>query len=83
VSIYGAPFDRGFAHGYLLYKELDTLYPILKYLVKTYYKTTFAEYLARCKASIHPHLENSEWGFIEQELRGICAGYQNGPVPKK
>lgn len=83
VSIYGAPFDRGFAHGYLLYKELDTLYPILKYLVKTYYKTTFAEYLARCKASIHPHLENPEWGFIEQELRGICAGYQKRSRSKK
>lgn len=83
VSIYGAPFDRGFAHGYLLYKELDALYPILKYLVKTYYKTTFAEYLARCKASIHPHLENPEWGFIEQELRGICAGYQKRSRSKK
>ena len=83
VCIYGAPFDRGFAHGYLLYKELDTLYPILKYLIKTYYKTTFAEYLARCKASIHPHLENLEWGFIEQELRGICAGYQKRSRSKK
>jgi hypothetical protein len=66
-----------------LYKELDTLYPILKYLVKTYYKTTFAEYLARCKASIHPHLENPEWGFIEQELSGICAGYQKRSRSKK
>jgi hypothetical protein len=76
ARIYGAPFDRGFAHGYLLYKELKSVGPILKHLVKTYFKTSLSEYLERCKASIHPHLKNPEWGFIEQELHGICAGYK-------
>ena len=76
ARVYGAPFDRGFAHGYLLYKELKSVGPIIKHLVKTYYKTSLTEYLERCKASIHPHLKTQEWGFIEQELRGICAGYK-------
>lgn len=76
ARIYGAPFDRGYAHGYLLYKELKSIGPILKHLVKTYYKTSLTEYLERCKASIQPHLKTQEWGFIEQELRGICAGYK-------
>ena len=77
ISVHGTPFERGFAHGYLLHKELKRVRPILKYLVSTYYKTTLQEYLETCKSSIHHHLKNSEWAFVEQELRGICAGYKD------
>ena len=75
ASVRGAPFDRGFAYGYLLYKELKRVRPVLKYLVTTYSKTTLSQYLETCKASMYHHLENPEWAFINDELRGICAGY--------
>ena len=76
VSVFGNPFDRGFAHGYLLHKELKKMRHVLKYLVTTYYKTTLREYLDRCMTSINHHLQTPKWAFIEQELRGICAGYK-------
>ena len=76
ASVRGTPFERGFAHGYLLHKELKRVRPVLKYLVTTYYKTPLTKYLETCKASMYHHLEKPEWAFINDELRGICAGYK-------
>ena len=33
ITIYGEPYDRGYAHGYLLYEDLKRVLTILPFMV--------------------------------------------------
>ena len=75
VSVYGTPYQRGFAHGYLLHKELDTVQSIFKYLVEYYYGISYKTYIHDCETKITPIIFK-QYPEIYHELQGIIAGYQ-------
>lgn len=74
VSIYGTPYQRGFAHGSLLHKELQTVQSLFKYLVKTDYNVSYKQYIEDCTRIITPILQE-KYPEIYHELQGIVAGY--------
>ena len=73
IHIYGEPFERGFAHGSLLYKELKRVYFILPFLIKTQVKTTLQDYMNVCIFKIKPVIITNYKEYYK-ELEGISAG---------
>ena len=73
LKIYGAAFERGFAHGHLLKNELKKVMYSLPFLVKKTLKTNMTTYLDTCKKEISPIVEKSFNEFY-LELSGISAG---------
>lgn len=73
IRIYGDPYERGYAHGYLLSKELARVQRSLGFLVREFMKITLTEYKKRCVEVILPIIRD-HYPEIFQELRGIAAG---------
>lgn len=73
VRIYGDPYERGFAHGYLLRDDIAKSVKSLTFLIKTFIKTTVAHYLQRCQTEIIPILQNY-YPELFREMQGISAG---------
>lgn len=73
VEIYGEPFKRGYAHGYLLSKELMTVQQVLPFIVKSQLNIPFKKYMEKSKKLIYPIVKNKYPEFFN-ELRGISAG---------
>jgi hypothetical protein len=73
LHIWGKPFERGFAHGHLLYKELKTLRKKLKFLVKEQIHIPFSEFTAASKKIITPILQN-DYPEYYAEICGISSG---------
>jgi hypothetical protein len=73
IRIYGAPYDRGYAHGFLLARELKTAKQTLMFIVREFLKMEVAEYMKRCKNEIRPIVKN-KCPELYNELRGISAG---------
>lgn len=73
VHVYGDPYERGFAHGVLLYKELKQNYFILPFIIKTVINTTIREYTNMCMLEIKPVIIKNYKEYY-RELEGISAG---------
>lgn len=73
INIYGNPYQRGFAHGYLLFKEIKEIMKILPFLVKKDFKISLEKYLNICNQIIKPKIMNKYPEFYE-ELQGITEG---------
>jgi len=73
VRIYGKPYERGFAHGVILCKELERVKQSLEFIVGENLKMKLSEYTQKCKTGILP-IVKKEYPEIYQELRGISAG---------
>lgn len=74
ISIYGTPYQRGFAHGFLLHKELQTVESMFPFLVKHDFNISYKRYLDDCSRLIVPIICR-EYPEIYHELQGIVAGY--------
>jgi len=72
LYVYGDPFERGFAHGYLLCDELKRVKKILPFVIKHVLHTTMKEYLKVSNRIIMPIIRKDE--EIYEEIRGISAG---------
>jgi len=73
ISIYGDAFDRGFAHGTLLYKELSTIKKAFPIFVKEYCDMSLEEYMKVSLHTIKPIIKEHFHEFY-QELQGISQG---------
>ena len=73
IHIYGDAYNRGYAHGYLLYKQLKRSHKIMKFLVKEDFKVSLKEYNATCKRLLYNIIKNNYFE-IYNELRGISDG---------
>jgi hypothetical protein len=73
IHIYGEPFERGFAHGYLLYKEIQKSIKTLEFLVKENIGISFSKYLKTSNRIMKPILKKNYPEYYE-EIRGISAG---------
>lgn len=73
IRVYGEPYERGYAHGVLLFRELERVTQSLGFIVEEHLKMKLSDYTKRCKTEILPVVKN-EYPEIYQELRGISAG---------
>jgi len=74
IQIWGNAFERGYAHGHLLAKELYHIREvILPFLVKTFYHVTYAEYEELCHTQVFENIR-TEYPEYFEELSGIAAG---------
>ena len=73
VYIYGEPYTRGYAHGYLLFEELNRVKTVLPFIIKEQLNITIAEYMKKNKELIVPIVKKKYFEFYE-ELRGISDG---------
>lgn len=73
IHIYGKPYERGFAHGYLLFDELRNTIKLFEFMIKEYIKVSLRKYLRVSNRLIKPVLKNNFPEFYE-EIQGISAG---------
>lgn len=66
LEIRGAPYQRGFAHGKLLNRELQEVKRCLPFLVKTQLKVNYTKYIKDCKHIITPSLEKNIQNFMRK-----------------
>ena len=53
VYIYGEPYTRGYAHGYLLFEELNRVKSVLPFIIKEQLSITISEYMKKNKENDH------------------------------
>ena len=74
VMIYGAALERGYAHGYLLQKELIYIREtILPFLINESLEVSYEKYETDCKTHITPQIQKHFPEFY-QEMQGIVSG---------
>ena len=54
AEIYGEPFERGFANGYLFYKELKKIKYVLHFLVKDQLNVSWKEFINKSNKLLKP-----------------------------
>ena len=81
LCIYGTAYDRGFAHGFLLYEELERTFRSYPFLVEQKIGSTrYLNYIKTCNKYIKPIVIKS-FPEIYEELEGIVAGANIRGVP--
>lgn len=74
IKIYGNPFERGYAHGFLLRKELQKIRnEILPFLVENNFHISYEKYEKDCHVNITEKIREKYPEYYE-ELQGISAG---------
>lgn len=74
ICVWGNAFERGYAHGVLLSKELlEIREKILPFLVKTFYQIPYEQYEKDCHDQLYDTIRTEYPEFFE-ELSGIAAG---------
>ena len=73
VEVYGDPYQLGYAHGWLLSREIHECIRVMKYLVVYEYNTTYSEFVERCNELITAAIQ-SQCGDLYEEMRGITHG---------
>lgn len=73
LNIYGEPYQRGFAHGYLLSNELKESINSFAFIVENELLIPFEKYLNVCTEIIKPIIVNDYPEYYE-EIRGISEG---------
>ena len=78
IHIWGEPFERGFAHGVLLHKELARIKKSLPFMVTSQVGVKYSEYMTANKTHIIPIVKQKYPEYYE-EICGISAGakYKN------
>lgn len=79
LEIYGKPFERGFAHGYLLASDLLRVQKVLPFIVREQLNLDFHSYLKVSNQMILPIVENKYPEFYE-EIKGISYGAKKAGV---
>ena len=73
IHIYGEPYERGYAHGVLLYKELKKVKEGFKIIAREYCDMSLTEYINTSNTTIYPIIKSKYPEFF-RELEGISAG---------
>jgi hypothetical protein len=81
IKIYGNAFERGFAHGYLLAKELQEISDSFTFIVREHLKISYKTYEKYCREKITPEIQKHFLEFFE-EIQGISAGAIAAGYPK-
>jgi hypothetical protein len=74
AHIWGGPYERGYAHGYLFRLELEEVFRVFPFMIQMDLNTTFQEYVGVSNQWIYPIVKRDFPEYYE-EIRGIAAGY--------
>ena len=72
ITVYGEPYKRGYAHGYLLSEDLKRVLIVLPFLVGEYFNIPFNQYMKDC--DIIYKIVKNRCHEIYNEIRGIVYG---------
>lgn len=73
ITIYGEPYERGFAHGYLLKEELKRVKTVFPFLITDVIGESVSNYMKECNRLIKPILKK-HFPEYYTEIVGISAG---------
>lgn len=73
IHIYGNAFERGFAHGFLLYKDLKRVLKTIPFIIKKTLNVSMNKYIKTSNKIIKPILIKEFPEFFD-EIRGISSG---------
>lgn len=73
LQINGEPYDRGFAHGFLLKNELKHTMKVLQFLLKQELRVSMQKFMETSNKIMKPIVQKYYPEFYE-EMRGISAG---------
>lgn len=73
ITIFGEPYKRGYAHGYLLAEDLKRVLTTLPFMVDEHFKIPFKQYMDDCDKHIY-NIVKKKCPEIYNELRGIVSG---------
>jgi len=73
IHIYGEPYERGYAHGVLLHKELKKAKEGLTVIAREYCDMSLVDYIKKSNTTIYPIIKSNYPEFF-RELEGISAG---------
>lgn len=73
LQVYGAPYQRGYAHGRLLKNEIHRTKKVFQFLVKHDITTSLSKYMQVVRTRIMPRIQRHFPEFYE-EMRGIANG---------
>ena len=79
AHIFGEPYDRGFAHGYLLKNELKRVINTFPFIVKEQLDVSLQKFINKSNKIIKPKIKKYFPEFYN-ELRGICDGANYGAI---
>jgi len=79
AHIFGEPYDRGFAHGYLLKNELKKVLNTFPFIVKEQLDISLQKFINKSNKLIKPKIKKYFPEFYN-ELRGICDGANYGNI---
>ena len=79
AHIFGEPYDRGFAHGYLLKNELKRVINTFPFIVKEQLDVSLQKFINKSNKIIKPKIKKYFPEFYN-ELRGICDGANYGDI---
>lgn len=79
ASVYGEPFERGFAHGYLLKNEFKRVLKVLEFLLKEEIEVSMSKFMEASNRIMKP-IVMKYYPELYDEMRGIAAGATAGGV---
>jgi len=80
VSIYGKPYDRGYAYGHLIAKEMKQVKEILDFMIYDEYGVHWSFFIEACKKYITPTIISTYPEFY-QEMIGFSEGCSSNGTP--
>lgn len=75
LHVYGEPYQRGYAHGFLLHKEMKNVIKMFSFIIKKDFQVDLKTYLSLCNKIIKPHIMNKFPEFYE-EMLGMVDGFK-------
>ena len=73
ITIHGEPYERGFAHGYLLKPELHRMMKVFPFLITDVIEVSVSKYMKDCMRMIKPILKK-QFPEYYNEIQGISDG---------
>jgi hypothetical protein len=79
AEIRGSPFQRGFAHGFILSAELFKIKQVLPFLAKDNFSVSYKKFISDSNKHVKPKVKKHFPEFY-QEIKGISKGAEKGGI---
>lgn len=80
IHVYGTPYERGYAHGYLLRKEMARVPQVLRFVVKHELEVNrYADYASVCRRLVKPIIK-THFQELYEEMEGMVKGAANPQI---
>jgi len=80
VSIFGNPYDRGFAYGELISEDIEKVKKLLDFMIYNNYGVSWEYFINICKEHFIPKIKK-EYSEFYEEMKGFADGCSSQGVP--